>query len=292
MPNLGLGVGLRSVHFDHILAEWPAVDWFEAISENFLDSRGWPRHVLQRVSRRYPVVLHGVSMSIGSTDPLDIAYLERLRGLADAVHAAWVSDHLCWTGVGGHTTHDLLPLPRTPDSLAHVVDRVRRVQDVLGRRIVLENPSSYLEFVEDSIPEWAFLGAIADQGDCGILLDVNNVHVSSTNHGWDPLQYIDGLPHERIVQLHLAGHTDTGTFLLDSHIGPVPSVVWRLYREVVRRLGPISTLLEWDSEIPDFPTLHAEVLRARGVMQGEVPAAGPPIGDAVSNPLDFLSGSR
>ncbi len=268
-PNLGFGVGLRSVHFEHILERWPKVDWFEAISENFLDSRGRPRYVLDRVAERYPVVLHGVSLSIGSTDPLDRDYLAKLRRLADEVGAAWVSDHLCWTGVLGRNTHDLLPMPLDEASLAHVVERVKIVQDVLERPLVLENPSSYVTFTENTLEEWEFLARMAEAADCGLLLDVNNVYVSGFNHGFDPERYIRSLPLERVVQFHLAGHTDCGTHLIDTHDGRVVDAVWRLYRLAWELTGGVSTLLEWDARIPPFEELHAEVLRAeRFVAEG------------------------
>jgi uncharacterized protein (UPF0276 family) len=263
-PNLGLGVGLRHQHFRHVLDNWPRVEWFEIISENFLDSRGWPRHVLERVAERYPVVMHGVSLSIGSADPLDFEYLARLKGLAGAIGARWVSDHLCWTGVLGRNTHDLLPVPLNEETLRHVVGRVRVVQDFLGRPLVLENPSSYVSFAADTLREWEFLNALAEEADCRLLLDVNNVYVSSVNHGFDPLEYIESLSHERVVQIHVAGHTDCRTHIVDTHDGPVLRSVWELYRHACRHHPDgVSTLLEWDSNVPEFPALHAEVLKAR-----------------------------
>jgi len=261
--NLGLGVGLRSVHFRHILEQTPAVDWFEIISENFLDSQGRPRHVLRQIAERYRVVMHGVSLSIGSTDPLNFDYLSKLKRLAGEVRAAWISDHLCWTGVAGRNSHDLLPLPLNEASLRHVADRVRIVQDFLERPLVLENPSSYVTFTESTLSEWDFLSRLADETNCGLLLDVNNVYVSSVNHDFDPVEYIRALPAERIVQVHLAGHTDLGTHCLDTHDGRVVESVWQLYRLAHERTGGISTLLEWDAKIPPFPVLHAEVLKAR-----------------------------
>ncbi len=262
-PHLGFGVGLRSPHFQEVLEREPAVDWFEAISENYMDSRGFSRHVLDRVAERYPVVLHGVSLSIGSADPLDLDYLTRLGRLAREVSAAWVSDHLCWTGTLGKNTHDLLPMPLDEDTLRHVVSRVRTAQDVLERRLVLENPSSYLTFSGDTLAEWEFLAALAEEADCGILLDVNNVYVSSVNHGFDPVAYIEAIPASRIVQIHLAGHTHCGTHILDTHDGPVNDRVWELYRLAYGRTRGVSTLVEWDSRIPPLSALHAEVLEAR-----------------------------
>ncbi len=262
LPDLGFGVGLRSVHFDYILSRQPQVDWFEIISENFMDSGGWPRHVLERVAERYPLVMHGVSLSIGSTDPLDFAYLAKLKRLAQVIGARWVSDHLCWTGVQGQNTHDLLPLPLNEETLRHVVARVRVVQDFLERPLVLENPSSYLAFRGDTLNEWEFVAALAEEADCGLLLDVNNVYVSSINHGFDAFEYVRSVPPERIVQIHLAGHTDCGTHIVDTHDGQVTDEVWELYRLAHRRTKGVSTLLEWDSKIPAFPELHAEVLKA------------------------------
>lgn len=273
LPNLGLGVGLRNVHFPYILAEWPAVDWFEAITENFIDSQGRPRHVLDQIAERYPVVLHGVSLSIGSTDPLNFEYLAKLKRLAKEINARWVSDHLCWTGVLGHNTHDLLPLPLNERSLRHVVDRVRTVQDFLERPLVLENPSSYVTFADSTIGEAEFVARMADEADCGLLLDVNNVYVSSVNHEFDPAAYLAALPHARIVQCHLAGHTDCGTHRIDTHDREVIDPVWELYRLAHNYTGGVSTLLEWDAKIPAFPVVHAEVLKAKAYMKARLPGA-------------------
>ena len=262
-PNLGLGVGLRTVHFEHILREQPAVDWFEIISENFMDSRGRPRHVLDQIAERYPVVMHGVSLSIGSTEPLDFEYLRKLKALAAATRAVWVSDHICWTGIAGVNTHDLLPLPYNELTLKHVAERVRIVQEFLERSLVLENPSSYVTFAASTMSEWEFVARLAEETDCGLLLDVNNVFVSAFNHDFDPVDFLKGLPHERVVQMHLAGHTDCGTHRIDTHDGPVIDPVWELYRLAHELTGGASTLLEWDAKIPEFPVVHAEVLRAK-----------------------------
>jgi uncharacterized protein (UPF0276 family) len=266
--NLGLGVGLRSVHFAHILQHWPAVDWLEVISENFLDSQGRPRYVLSQIAERYPVVMHGVSLSIGSTDPLDFEYLAKLKRLAGEIKPRWISDHVCWTGVAGRTSHDLLPLPLTEESLAHVSSRVRTVQDYLERPLVLENPSSYVTFAASTMPEWEFLSRLAEDADCGLLLDVNNVYVSSRNHDFDPEQYLRSVPHERIVQFHLAGHTDLGTHCIDTHDGPVIDEVWRLYAIAHELTRGAATLLEWDARIPSFDEVHREVLRASDLLAG------------------------
>jgi hypothetical protein len=273
---LGLGVGLRTVHFSHILEHQPAVDWFEVISENFIDSGGRPRFVLEQVAERYPIVMHGVSLSIGSTDPLNLEYLAKLKRLADAVGARWVSDHLCWTGVAGKNAHDLLPIPLNEETLKHVVGRIRTVQEILERPLVLENPSSYVTFAHSTLPEWEFLSRMADEADCGLLLDVNNVYVSSVNHDFDPVEYVRSVPHRRIVQCHLAGHTNCRTHLIDTHDGQVIDPVWELYRLAHRLTGGISTLLEWDAKIPEFPVVHAEVLKARRYMAAELSAASKP----------------
>ena len=266
-PNLGLGVGLRTVHFGHILEKKPAVDWFEVVTENFLDTGGRPRFVLDRIAERYPIVLHGVSMSVGSTDPLDRVYLAKVKALADRVRAVWVSDHVCWTGVAGRNLHDLLPMPYTEEALRHIVKRIRRIQDLLERPLVLENPSSYVEFRSSSMPEWEFLARMAEEAGCGLLLDVNNVYVSSFNHGFDAEAYLRGIPPERVAYYHLAGHTNFGTHILDTHIGPVIDPVWKLYRLAHRLSGGRSTLLEWDEKIPSFPVVHREVLKARKHME-------------------------
>jgi len=290
--NLGLGVGLRTAHFPYILDHHPPVDWFEIISENFIDSQGRPRWVLDQVAERWPVVMHGVSLSIGSSDPLNFDYLARLKRLADAVGPRWISDHLCWTGVLGTNTHDLLPVPLNEDTLAHVVARVRAVQNFLERPLVLENPSSYVTFASSTISEWEFLSRMADEADCGLLLDVNNVYVSSVNHDFDPWEYVENLPHRRIVQCHLAGHTDCGTHLIDTHDRQVIDPVWHLYRRAHELTGGVSTLLEWDAEIPPFPVVHAEVLKARQYInvahQGESPArlgGGPAIEHEAAAPV-------
>ena len=263
MPPLGFGVGLRSAHYAYILEHWPAVDWFEVISENYIDSQGRPRHVLRQIAERYPLVMHGVSLSIGSTDPLNFEYLAKLKRLAAEVRPAWISDHLCWTGIMGRNSHDLLPLPFTGESLRHVVERVRIVQDFLERPIVLENPSSYITFAASTMPEWEFLSRVATEADCGILLDVNNVYVSSRNHDFDPREYLRGVPMERVVQFHLAGHTDLGTHCIDTHDGQVVDPVWQLYRLANELASRAATLIEWDARLPEFPRLHEEALKAK-----------------------------
>jgi uncharacterized protein (UPF0276 family) len=268
-PDLGFGIGLRSVHFDHILKNNPTIDWFEVLSENYLDTGGRPLHVLEQVAERYPVVLHGVSLSVGSTDPVNFEYLGKLKALANRIKAHWISDHLCWTGVTGLNTHDLLPMPYTDQALRHTIERVKIIQDFLERPIALENASTYLEFAASTWPESEFLAAIAEQADCGILLDVNNVYVSSFNHGFDPEEYIDRIPRDRVVQMHLAGHTNKGTHILDTHSDYVIETVWKLYRYAHRRLGGVATLLEWDANIPEFDVVHGEALKARKFREQE-----------------------
>ncbi|MGH9889386.1 MAG: MNIO family bufferin maturase [bacterium] len=263
--DLGVGVGLRTTHFGHILAEKPEVDWFEVLSENFMDTGGRPLYVLDQVAERYPIALHGVSLSIGSTDPLDREYLRKLKGLARRTKAHWVSDHLCWTGVAGRNVHDLLPMPYTEEALRHTIARVRAVSDVLERPLVLENPSSYVEFAASSMPEWEFLARLAESADCGLLLDVNNVYVSAFNHRFDARTYIDAIPRDRVVQYHLAGHTHKGTHIIDTHSDHAVDEVWDLYRRSVARTGLVATLYEWDEDIPSFDVMHAEALKAAAI---------------------------
>jgi hypothetical protein len=286
---LGHGVGLRRDHFERILSGPTRIDWFEAISENFMVRGGRPLDVLTRVRERYPVVLHGVSLSIGSTDPLDEAYLEALADLARRFEPAWVSDHLCWTGVGGHNAHDLLPLPYTGEALAHVVTRVQRVQERLGRAIALENVSSYVAYRASAMSEWEFLAEVARRSGCGILLDVNNVYVSARNHGFDPRAYLAGIPPGKVWQFHLAGHSDKGRYLLDTHDHAVIDPVWDLYREAVRRFGPVSTLIEWDDHIPPFERLEEESERARAVA---TEALAPGSAGAAALPRPAPAGAR
>ncbi len=269
-PFLGVGVGLRPQHYSRIL-EMPdaarlGIDFFEAISENYMVPGGRPPRVLAELRTRFPVVLHGVSLNVGSADSLDTGYLAELAALARRYEPAWISDHLCWTGIKGRNLHDLLPLPYTEPALTHVAERVMRVQERLGRRIALENVSSYLAYQADAMPEWEFLARIAERADCGILLDVNNVFVSAHNHGFDPERYLAAIPPERVFQLHLAGHAEQGALLIDTHDHPVRSEVWRLFEAALRRLGPVSTLIEWDDDIPELDTLSAEAARAREIL--------------------------
>jgi len=262
LPDLGLGLGLRTKHFNHILEKWPAVDWFEIMSENFMDTEGRPLYILDQIAERYPIVMHGVSMSIGSTDPIDFEYLTKLKALAQRVNAVWMGDHVCWTGVAGRNGHDLYPIPYNDKTLEFLVERIRIVQDFLERPLILENPSTYMTFANSTIPEEEFLNRMAIDADCGLLLDVNNVYVTCKNHDLDPYEYLAAMPYDRVVQIHIAGHTDKGTHCIDTHDGQVIDEVWALYAEVQRRAGSRATLLEWDANIPPFEEVHAEVLKA------------------------------
>ncbi len=258
VPYLGHGVGLRTKHFPRVLDGTARIDWFEVISENFMIRGGRPLVVLERARALAPIALHGVSLSLGSTDPLNEGYLRELRALIDRVDPAWVSDHLCWGSIGGHYAHDLLPLPYTDEALRNVVDRIRRVQDQIRRQILIENVSSYVTFAHSAMPEWEFLAEVAERADCGILLDVNNVYVSAVNHGFDAERYVTAIPVDRVGQIHLAGHSDKGTHLLDTHDGHVVPAVWDLYRLAVQRFGRVSTLVEWDDDVPTWEVLCAE----------------------------------
>ncbi len=272
---LGHGVGLRTRHFGQLLEQRPPVDWLEVISENFFAKGGRPLAVLEKVRRDVPVVLHGVSLSIGAVEPLSAEYLQKLKALAQRVEPAWVSDHLCWGSHGGRYAHDLWPLPYTEEALAHVASRVRQVQDALGRQLLLENVSSYVAFKDSTLTEWEFMAELAERADCGLLLDVNNVYVSAKNHGFDALEYLRGIPVDRVGQFHLAGHSDKGRYLLDTHDAEVPDPVWALYREAVRRFGQVSSLVEWDDHVPPLEELVAQSQRAAQVAreaQAPVPA--------------------
>lgn len=264
-PPLGFGLGLRVHHYETILASNPDVDWFEVLSENYLVPGGKPRHYLDRIRERYPIVMHGVSLSVGGSDPLNRDYLKQLRALADEIQPRWISDHLCWTGTDGINLHDLLPLPYTEEALRHVVRRVGEVQEALGRRLLLENVSSYLAYTHSEMSEWEFLREVAQQADCLILLDINNVYVSGHNHGFDPAEYIDAIPVNRVQQFHLAGHRHQGEYIVDTHDEPVIDPVWALYAHALRRFGPVSTMIERDDNIPPLAELVAELDQARDI---------------------------
>jgi uncharacterized protein (UPF0276 family) len=259
---LGHGVGLRQRHFARWLSEKPAIDWVEVISENFFSRGGRPLAVLEKVRAEIPVVMHGVSLSIGSTDPLNAEYLAELEQLAARIQPALISDHLCWGSHGTKYGHDLWPLPYTEEALAHVVQRVQAVQEALQRQILLENVSSYVAFQQSTMSEWEFLSEVARRADCGILLDINNIYVSARNHGFDPQHYLDQIPAARVGQFHLAGHSDKGTHLLDTHDAPVPDPVWELFQTALKRFGRVSTLIEWDDHIPELEELLGESSKA------------------------------
>jgi uncharacterized protein len=264
--SLGFGLGLRPPHYTQIVETRPPVGWFEILAENFMVPGGRPLHWLDRIRSDYPIAMHGVSLSIGSTDPLDAQHLAWLQRLQRRVQPVWISDHLCWTGVGGRNLHDLLPLPYNEAVLTHVVERVRRVQDRLGSRILLENVSSYVSYPSSQLTEWEFLAEVAQRADCLILLDVNNVYVSSVNHEFDPLVYLDAMPPARVRQIHLAGHQRRPDGLIvDTHDAPVAEPVWRLYEHARRRFGDVSTMIERDSNIPPLAELLAELDYARSI---------------------------
>lgn len=273
-PFLGLGVGLRTAHYGDVFERGRSgdlgVDWFELLTENYMVPGGRPHRISQAIRDLSPVVLHGVSLNIGSSDPLDEGYLKALVALVAQTEPTWISDHLCWTGVEGRHLHDLLPLPYTDEAVRHVSDRVSRVQDRLGRRIALENVSSYYTCVEDSMSEVEFLTEVVNRADCGILLDLNNIFVSAHNHGFSADAYLDAIPPERVFQIHLAGHSVSGNLLIDTHDHPVTEEVWALYGRALERFGAVSTMIEWDDEIPTYDRLLVEVERARMILSEKV----------------------
>lgn len=264
-PFLGYGLGLRTEHYEEIFSSEPPIDWFEIISENFMVKGGRQLYHLDRIKEKYPLVMHGVSLSIGSTDPLNMDYLKDLKELEKRVEPKWISDHLCWTTFGGHNTHDLMPLPYNQETLKHVVERVKIVQDYLGRQILLENASSYVTYKASDMQEWEFIKAIAEEADCLMLLDVNNIYVSGFNHDFDPKTYIDHIPSERVWQIHLAGHENNGDFIVDTHDHPVIDEVWALYDYTLSKMGNVTTMIERDDHIPPLPELIKEIDRARKI---------------------------
>ena len=293
LPNLGLGLGLRHTHFQHILNHKPKVDWFEIISENFMYTHGKPRRILHEIAENYPLVMHGVSMSIGSTDPINMEYLKALKNLAHEINPKWISDHLCWTGIMGANTHDLLPLPLTEKTLDHVVSRINYVQDYLQRPLIIENPSTYLTFNQSTIPEAEFLKILVEKSGCGLLLDVNNVFVSCFNAGNDAVKYIETLPHEAIVQMHLAGHQNCGTHIIDTHDREVTQEVWELFHLAWQKTGGVATLLEWDGNIPDFDTCIKELHKAKLYMNDTITSVTESKKtlidkEELSTPIDFM----
>lgn len=271
LPQLGFGLGLRKDHYKEILATLPQVDWFEILTENYLVPGGKPLYYLDQIHQHYPMVMHGVSLSIGSNDPLNFDYLKQVKTLAERVNAHWISDHLCWTGLEGINAHDLLPLPYTEEAIKHVADRVQQVQDTLGRQILLENVSSYVTYQQSRMEEWEFLSAVANEADCLILLDINNIYVSSINHEFNPIDYLNGIPVSRVQQFHLAGHRDLGDYIVDTHDEPIVENVWSLYATAVKRFGEVSTMIERDDNIPELQVLLDELEQAKRIAQSVTP---------------------
>ena len=267
-PFLGFGLGLRTEHYQEVLEQQPReIDWFEIISENYMIDGGKPLYFLDKIRQDYPMVMHGVSMSIGSTDPLNFDYLKQLKTLIDRVQPMWFSDHLCWTGVDHKNMHDLLPLPYTEQSVQHIADRISQVQDYIGQQMLIENLSSYITYTSDAMSEWEFLSAVAERADCNLLLDVNNIYVSSFNHQFDAMEYLQGIPADRVWQHHIAGHQNTGNLIIDTHDEPIIDPVWELYEKTAQLLGPVSTMIERDGNIPPLSEVIAELNRAREIAQ-------------------------
>jgi uncharacterized protein (UPF0276 family) len=256
---LGFGLGLRTDHFQEVIDTKPAVDWFEVVSENFMVNGGKPKHYLHTIRESYPMVMHGVSLSIGSTDPLNTTYLKQLKVLVNELQPEWISDHLCWTGAHQVNSHDLLPMPYNNEALSHIVDRVSEVQDYLGQPILMENVSSYITYVESEMTEWEFLNEVAKRSGCNILLDINNIYVSARNHNFSTQDYLNGISKDKVHQFHLAGHTDYGDYVIDTHDHPVADPVWALYKDALKRFGMISTMIERDDNIPPLNDLLAEL---------------------------------
>lgn len=265
MHHLGFGLGLRPQHYEAILAQTPAVDWFEVLSENYMIGGGRPLHYLDRIAERYPIVMHGVSLSIGGSDPLATEYLRSLKRLAQRTKAHWISDHLCWTGVNGVNLHDLMPLPFTEEALQHVAARIAQVQDFLGRRILIENVSSYVTYRSSEMTEWQFLRELTELADCELLLDVNNVYVSSFNHGFSAREFLYAIPPHRVRQMHLAGHQHCGSHIIDTHDAAIADPVWELYAQAVRCFPNASVMIERDGNIPPLDELILELQKARTI---------------------------
>ncbi len=265
-PFLGFGLGLRTDYYETILNDKPAIDWFEIITENFLVDGGKPLFYLDKIREHYPMVMHGVSLSIGSCDPLDWDYLKKVKQLAERIQPKWISDHLCWTGIQHKNTHDLLPLPYTEETIQHVSERVQQVQEFLGRRILLENVSSYITYQQSVMNEWDFINEISQRADCHILLDINNIYVSAINHEFNPLDYLHAIPGERVYQIHLAGHSDMGDYIIDTHDHAIVDNVWDLYKIAIKKYGQVSTLIERDDNMPPISTLLDELNHARKII--------------------------
>lgn len=264
---LGFGLGLRTEHYETIVNTKPAVDWFEVITENYLVPGGKPHYYLEKIRENYPLVMHGVSMSIGSSDPLDWKYLKEVKSLANKIEPKWISDHLCWTGIQGKNTHDLLPLPYTEETIQHIVDRIIQIQDFFQQRILIENVSSYVSYKQSTMSEWDFLKEISNQADCLILLDINNIYVSSVNHEFQPETYLTTLPKNRIQQIHLAGHSNMGDYIIDTHDHEIIDPVWNLYALALEKYGFVSTMIERDDNIPSLSTLITELNQARKIAE-------------------------
>ena len=265
IPSLGFGLGLRKEHYNTILDTSPDVDWFEVLTENYLVPGGKPLYFLDQVCERYPVVMHGVSMSIGSHDPLDMNYLQQVKELAERTQAKWVSDHMCFTGVDGINAHDLLPLPFNEEAVKHVANKIKQAQDFLGRQILVENASTYITYKQSDMTEWEFTMAVAEESDSLILLDINNIFVSAYNHGFNALDYLDGISADRVQQHHIAGHSQYEGYIIDTHDHDIVQGVWDLYAEAIKRYGEVSMMIERDDNIPDLPELLAELQIARDV---------------------------
>jgi len=268
--ELGIGIGLRIPHYAHILEKKPAIDWFEIISENYMVGGGRPLEVLEQVLDNYKVAQHGVALYFGSTNPYEPEQLKQLKKLTKKTKSPFISDHLCWGSVDGNYTHDLLPMPYTHEAAKNAAQRIKQVQEVVEVPVLVENISSYAEFNISTLTEWDFLSEVVELADCGILLDVNNIFVSSFNHGFDPFEYLNKIPHHRVGQIHIAGHTDFESYLLDTHDGPVCDDVWKLYAQAIKLIGPTNTLLEWDADIPSFDQVHAEALKAKRFIEKAV----------------------
>lgn len=266
-PYLGYGLGLRKDHYETILAERPNVDWFEILSENYMVDGGKPLHYLTRIREHYPMVMHGVSLSIGSSEPLNLDYLKKLKTLYERIEPEWFSDHLCWTGVEGINLHDLMPMPYTEEAVAHVADRIQQVQDFMGQQMLLENVSSYLSYTSSEMTEWEFFREIAERADCRILLDINNIYVSAFNHNFDPYTYLHAMPAERVYQFHLAGHTRQDNIIIDTHDHPIVDPVFELYGAAVRHFGRVSTMIERDDNIPPLAELLVELDHVRQIAE-------------------------
>lgn len=263
----GAGVGLRACHYQAILQNLPPIPWFEALTDNYLvDSDSPPRCYLRAIREHYPIVLHGVGLSIGSTDPLNLAYIKKIQTLIDEINPAFISDHLCWTSVDKKHLHDLLPLPHTQETIKHVTDRIKQITDILQKPFLIENISSYFTFKQNTMPEWEFINTISEKSTCGILLDINNIYVNSFNHGFDPYHYLKQIDKSKVKQFHLAGHTDKKRFLFDNHGGKVQKPVWELYKSTLQRFGAIPTLIEWDENIPSLADLWQEAQKAQELM--------------------------